>query len=88
MADERDVRASKDKKKVKVISESTEPKLEFNKWYTIQAWIKGDTAEYTINGKKLKVTDPLLTNERANTFNIDISGAGYQLDYFSVWEVK
>ncbi len=77
-----------DKSKVKNIMESEQTKLEFDKWYDVQAWIKGDSAEYTINGKKFKVTDPLLTGERAQTFNIDISGAGYQLDYFKVWEIK
>ena len=76
------------KSKVKVITETTDFKLEFDKWYSVKAWIKGDSAEYTINGHKLKVTDPLLTGERANTFNIDISGAGYQLDHISVWQIK
>lgn len=77
-----------DKSKVKVIKETNDLKLEFNKWYTVNAWIKGDTAEYTINGQKLKVTDPILKGQRHNTFNIDISGAGYQLDNISIWEVK
>ncbi len=77
-----------DKSKVKVITETTDFKLEFNKWYSVKAWIKDDTAEYTINGHKLNVTNPLLKNERANTFNIDISGVGYQLDHISVWQIK
>jgi hypothetical protein len=76
------------KGEAKPISENTALKLEYNKWYTVQAWVKADKAQFLINGTKFSVTDPLIKGERANTFNIDISGAGYQLDNFTVWEIK
>ena len=70
----------------KLLQEKASLKLEFDQWYEVIAEVKGTEALIQINGQVLYGKDELIAGERANTFNIDISGAGYELNYFKVWQ--
>jgi hypothetical protein len=76
----------KEKETSKLLQEISSPKLTFNQWYEITAEVKGTEALIQINGQVLYGQNGLISGERANTFNIDISGAGYELDYLKVWQ--
>lgn len=56
------------------------------KWYDVTVEVKGDEVVFQIDGAVLYAKDALITEERANTFNIDSGGDGYVFDNISVWQ--
>ena len=70
----------------KVLGMSSEIKLGFDQWIDVIAEVKGNESLIQINGRKLYGSDALISKDRANTFNIDILGAGYELDKIEIWK--
>ena len=70
----------------KILDMSSEIKLEFDQWIDVITEVKGNESLIQINGYKLYGSDALISKDRANTFNIDILGAGYELDKIEIWK--
>lgn len=70
----------------RLLFESKELKLEYNKWYDVITEIKGNEVVCQINGVVLYGKDELIKKERPTNFNIDQSGSGYQIDNIAIWK--
>jgi hypothetical protein len=68
----------------KVLATDAELKLEPGVWYDVTAETKGNEVTFAINGRQLHGKDPLIGKKPYDTFNLDVNGAGYRLDFIEL----
>ena len=72
--------------KERILAKTTEVKLEWEKWYDVTMEVKGNEVVFQINNTKLYGCDELIKKERPANFNIDQSGAGFEVEKISIWK--